>query len=267
MTNTADRAAGDGSRWVRRWPSGAGGDDPPVRLVCFPHAGGAATAFAPLARVLAGRIDVAAAQYPGRQERLAEPGLDSITALAEAIRPELRDLLDRPFALFGHSMGALVAFELASLLEHEPAPDLDPDPARAPLVGLFASGRRAPSTQRNENVHRGGDAGLLREVARLGGTPLELLADDDVQAMMLPALRADYKAIETYAWRPGPALECPIWALVGGDDPLTTEREAAAWGAHTTGTFELHTFPGGHFYLAEHWPEVADLVAAKLTPA
>jgi surfactin synthase thioesterase subunit len=235
--------------------------------VCFPHAGGAATAFAPLARALAGRVDVVAVQYPGRQERLAEPGVDSITALAEAIRPELSGWLDQPFALFGHSMGALVAFELAALLEHEPAAGPLADPAQAPLMGLFASGRRAPSTQRNENVHRGGDAGLLREVTRLGGTPPELLADEDVQAMMLPALRADYKAIETYIWRPGPALDCPIWALVGGDDPLTTEREAAAWGAHTTGPFELRTFPGGHFFLAEHWPEVADLVAAKLTPA
>jgi pyochelin biosynthetic protein PchC len=244
-------ANGQSSRWVEPLRPSSGSRT----LVCFPHAGGAATYFTPLAASLAGSVEVVAVQYPGRQERLAEPCIDSIRGLTEAIVPHLDDWLDRPFALFGHSMGAIVAFEVARILEH--------DHGVVPL-GLFVSGRRGPTTRRNEQVHRGGDQSLLREVARLAGTPAALLDDEDVQAMMLPALRGDYKAIETYECQPGPPLSCPIWALVGADDPLTTEHEAAAWSIHTTGAFELQTWPGGHFYITNRVTEVAALVADRL---
>jgi surfactin synthase thioesterase subunit len=241
------------SAWVRRFdPSPA-----PRRLVCFPHAGGAATAFAPLARAVSERadVDVLAVQYPGRQERLAEPCLDSVAALTAAIVPEVAGWLDRPFALFGHSMGAIVAFEVARALEQRDGP--------RPAV-LFVSARRAPSTHRDERVHLGGDGALLRDVTRLAGTPAELMADEDVRQMLLPALRGDYKAIETYRWAPGPPLRCPIRALVGDADPLTTEAEAAAWARHTTAGFDLRVLPGAHFYLADHVGAVADLVAGTL---
>jgi surfactin synthase thioesterase subunit len=228
-----------------------------VRLVCFPHAGGAATAYAPLAQALPAAIEVLALQYPGRQERLAEPCLESVDELVAAIVPELRPWIDGPappFALFGHSTGAIVAYEVARVLERQ---------GIVPL-GLFASGRRGPSTHRDEHVHRGGDRSLLREVARLGGTPPELLADEEVQQMMLPALRGDYKAIETYVWRPGPPLGCPIWALLGEDDPLATESEAAAWRSQTSAAFELHVLPGRHFYLVDQQPPVVDLISHRL---
>jgi surfactin synthase thioesterase subunit len=228
--------------------------------VCFPHAGGAASWYAPLARLLAPAVDVVAVQYPGRQDRLSEPCLDSITALRDAVVAQLLAApgwLDRPVALFGHSMGAVVAYEVARTLEH--------DHGRPPRA-LFVSGRRAPSTHRVEQVHLGGDAALLREVARLGGTPPELLDDPDVHDLVLPALRGDYRAIETYAWRPGPEPGGPLWALVGDDDPVTTPAEAAAWRPHTSGLFERRVFPGRHFYLADPGPaaEVAALVRTAL---
>jgi pyochelin biosynthetic protein PchC len=242
------------SAWVRRLhPSSAR-----RRLICLPHAGGAATYFAPLAAALSDSFDVVAIQYPGRQERLSEPCLDSIQVLAEAIVPELDPWLDRPFALFGHSMGAVVAFEVARVLEH--------DHGRVP-AGLFVSGRRGPTTRRNEQFHKGGDRSLLNQVARLQGTPSWLIDDHDVRQMMLPALRGDYKAIETYVWQPGPPLSCPIWAIFGADDPLTTEHEAAAWAAHTTGGFEVCAFPAGHFYLATHLSELAALLSDRLVSA
>lgn len=247
------------SRWVTRLRpgSGAGG-----RVLCFPHAGGAATAYAPLAAAMpAGPADVevCALQYPGRQERLSEPTVDSIDALVAAIVAELLPegcFADR-FALFGHSTGAIVAYEVARTLEQSHG---------IVTAALFASARRGPTTRRDEQVHRGGDRALLREVARLGGTPPELLADEEIQELMLPALRADYTAIETYQHRPGPPLSCPIWALAGADDPLTTETELAAWRPRTTATFTLHTYPGHHFYLADHLSEVAALIASALTP-
>jgi pyochelin biosynthetic protein PchC len=232
---------GDGARWCR--------------LVCFPHAGGAATAYAPLAQALPPAIETLALQYPGRQDRLAEPCLDSIDDLVAALLPELRPWLDSPFAFFGHSTGAIVAYEVARRLEGRDG---------VVPIGLVASGRRGPSTRRDEHVHRGGDRSLLREVARLGGTPPELLADEEVQQMMLPALRGDYKAIETYEWRPGPPLACPIWALVGEDDPLATESEAAAWRAQTSAGFALHVLPGGHFYLVDQQAAVVDLITRLL---
>jgi len=230
-------------------------------VVCFPHAGGAASWFGPMARQLGTGIDVVAVQYPGRQDRLAEPCLDSIAALRDAVVAELlapaAGWLDRPVALFGHSMGAAVAYEVARTLEH--------DHGRPPRA-LFVSGRRAPSTHRAERVHHGGDTALLREVARLGGTPPELLDDPDLHDLMLPALRGDYRAIETYAWRPGPEPGCPLWALVGDDDPAASPAEAAAWRPHTSGPFERRVFPGGHFYLADPaaQAEVAGLVRSAL---
>jgi pyochelin biosynthetic protein PchC len=226
------------------------------RLICFPHAGGAASFFDPFAKALEGVLDVVALQYPARQERLPERCIDSIDDLRDAIVAELDGWLDGPFALFGHSTGAIVAYEVARVLGQQH--DLVP-------AGLFTSGRRAPTTQRDEHVHRGGDARLLQEVARLGGTPPQLLEEEDVRQMMLPALRGDYKAIETYQWQPAPGeLSCPIWALVGDADPLTTAEEAAAWSAHTSGDFELRTFPGGHFYLAAHQAELVELVSEVL---
>ena len=254
-------AQANGTSWVRRLRSagavaGAAGDAASrVRLVCFPHAGGAATAFAPLAQALPPAIETLALQYPGRQDRLAEPCLESVDDLVAALLPELRPCLDVPFALFGHSTGAVVAYEVARVLEREDG---------VVPVGLVASGRRGPSTHRDEHVHRGGDRSLLREVARLGGTPPELLADEEVQQMMLPALRGDYKAIETYTWRPGPPLRCPIRAIHGDADPLTTRAEAAAWSSHTTGPFTLKSFSGRHFYFTPDLSALTAFLAAEL---
>jgi pyochelin biosynthesis protein PchC len=240
------------SPWVRRLRPASVADEARCRLVCFPHAGGAATYFAPFAESLPASVDVLGLQYPGRQERLGERALDSIGALTDAVVAELSGWLDLPVAFFGHSMGATLAYEVARVLEDR----------GLVLEALFASGRRAPSTVRDERVHLGGDPSLLREVVRLGGTPAVLLDDEDVQQMILPALRGDYKAIETYVWEPGPPLSCPISAFLGAADPLTDDGEAAAWALHTTGDFELRVFPGGHFYLAAQVPVLAKLVAA-----
>lgn len=239
------------SLWVRRLRRAP----ERVRLVCFPHAGGSASYYTPLARALEVDVDVVALQYPARQDRLNERCIDSIDALVDAVVPELDGWLDGPFALFGHSMGAIVAYEVARILEESWG--IVP-------VGLFASGRRAPSTFRDERVHRGGDPSLLREVTRLAGTPSQLLDDDDVRAMMLPALRGDYKAIETYTWRPGPPLRCPIRAIHGDADPLTTRAEAAAWSSHTTGPFTLKSFSGRHFYFSSDLSALTDFLTAEL---
>ncbi|WP_069883441.1 thioesterase II family protein [Streptomyces luteocolor] len=235
---------------IRRFhPSDAG-----VRLVCFPHAGGAASYFFPVSRQLSGVADVLAVQYPGRQERRKEPLVASVDELADTLAEELLQWADRPLAFFGHSMGSLVGFEVARRLERK---DIR-------LVSFFASGRAAPSLSRDEGVHRRDDAGLLRKVKELGGTSGGLLDDPDVVEMLLPAIRNDYRAVETYKLTPGEPLNCPLVVLTGDADPMVTVEEAKGWQDFSTGEFELHTYTGGHFYLDVHAASVLGTISARL---
>jgi pyochelin biosynthesis protein PchC len=238
--------------WIRRYRPAP---DSPVQLVCFPHAGGSASFFFPVAKALAPAIDVAAVQYPGRQDRRSEPNIDNIPDLADAIFPAVRPLADRPLAFFGHSMGAVLAYEVALRLERDGAP---------PPTLMYASGRRAPSRYRDESVHTRDDAGIVAELRKLSGTDADLLGDPETLEMILPAVRADYTAVETYRHTPDLTVSCPIVAIIGDSDPRVTAEEAKAWGEHTTGPFDLRTLPGGHFYLVDQAPEVIRLIADDL---
>ncbi|WP_445396794.1 thioesterase II family protein [Streptomyces sp. LE64] len=227
------------SAWIQRFhPS----EDARTRLVCFPHAGGAATFFHPVSAALKPDVEVLAVQYPGRQDRRTEPVVRSVEELAHRATEALRPWADRPLTLFGHSMGALVAFEAARRLADEGAPPLS----------VIVSGRRSPTSHRDENVHRRDDRGIVSEMARLGGTDPRAFEDPELRALLLPVIRADYEAVETYRYRPGPALPCPVLALLGDDDPVASVEEAHGWAEHTSAEFALHTFPGGHFYLNDH---------------
>jgi pyochelin biosynthetic protein PchC len=237
--------------WIRRFHPAP---EPSPRLVCFPHAGGAVTYFFPVSRALTPDVEVLAVQYPGRQDRRAEPPLDSIAELADILAAELHGYMDRPTAFFGHSMGATLAFEVARRVERE----------GGRLTALFASGRRAPSLSRDEHCHTLPDDQLLAEIRGLAGTNAALLGDDELVGMILPAVRADYRAAETYRYAPGTDLSCPIHALTGADDPKVTVEEVAAWQAHTSSTFQLHVYPGGHFYLNDHAAEIMAVISGQL---
>jgi surfactin synthase thioesterase subunit len=237
----------DDTVWCRRYrpaPRAA------ARLVCFPHAGGSAPFFLPVAAALAPGVDVVAVQYPGRQDRRGEAPIDDLAVLADRVHEILRRQSEMPTSFFGHSMGAIVAFEVGLRLQAD---------ARGP-ARLFASGRRAPSSWRDEQVHLLDDAGILGEVRKLNGTASSLLGDDELMRAALPALRADYRAIETYRAAPGATLTCPITALTGDSDPKTTLEEAGAWAQHTSGPFDLQVFTGGHFFLTEHTDEITKIL-------
>nr|WTB28345.1 alpha/beta fold hydrolase [Streptomyces sp. NBC_00830]WTB35737.1 alpha/beta fold hydrolase [Streptomyces sp. NBC_00830] len=236
--------------WLRRFRPA---ERPAARLFCFPHAGGSATYFFPLARALPAGVEVVAVQYPGRQDRRGEPCVDDLRQMADAVAAELDEWLDVPFALFGHSMGATVAYETALLLERQ---------GSAPHT-LFASGRRAPSRVRDEQVHLRSDAGLIDEIKNLGGTDPRMFDDELIRAM-LPSLRADYRAVETYRCEPGGLLRCPVVVLTGDADPHVTDDEARAWRSHTAGAFELLRYPGGHFFLNEHAAPVISEISTRL---
>jgi surfactin synthase thioesterase subunit len=226
-----------------------------TRLVCFPHAGGSASFFFPLSRQLHGPVEVYTVQYPGRQDRLAERPRTAIADLADEIARAVRGLTGGPLAFFGHSMGAVVAFEVALRLEADAGRRLD---------RLFVSGRRAPSRYRDDRVHHHDDAGLVAELRQLRATDPAVLADPELLRMVLPAVRSDYRAIETYRHEPGAAVSCPVTVLLGTDDTLTTLDEARAWAGHTTGSFELRRFPGGHFFLRDCPGDVAGTVREQL---
>ena len=242
-------AAFDGWRtWLRRYVPRP---DAALKLVCLPHAGGAASFFRSWAHRLPPSVELLAVQYPGREDRLLEPHLDEMERLADAVADAVAPVLDRPAALFGHSMGAAVAYEVAQRLEER----LD-----RPLAHLFVSGHVAPDSLRTRSVHLASDDVLWDEVRRLNGTNKDVLAQRELRSLVLPYLRSDYRVSETY--RPGPPrpLRCPVTVLLGDRDPEVTVDEAAGWSKVTTGACELLVFPGGdHFYLV---PEQAATIAA-----
>jgi pyochelin biosynthesis protein PchC len=244
----------DPSAWIRRFhpaPQAACG------LLCLPHAGGSASYFFPASRALAPGIEVLPVQYPGRQERRFERRIEDLRELAGYVFDAVRPFTGRPLGLFGHSMGATLAFEVALRMEREGIP---------PAV-VFASGRRAPSVDKHEDVHTRPDSGLLEELRELSGTDAELLTDKEFIPVILNPLRSDYRAVESYRCPPGVSLSCPVVAMVGDDDPKAEVDDVALWSEHTTGPFELRVFPGGHFYLNDHAAEVTELIAARMPSA
>ncbi|GAA4552121.1 thioesterase II family protein [Amycolatopsis samaneae] len=229
-----------------------------MRLFCFPHAGAGASAYrawtGPLAR---SGIAVCPVQLPGRENRMGEPAFRAVEPLVDALVMGLADRLVPPFALFGHSMGALVAFELAHALRERGAPL----PAQ-----LFVSGRIAPQlTDPRGKLHDLSDAELGARLAELDGMPAALLADPEVLAFLLPLLRADLAVNEDYRYSPRPPLPMPITAFGGTGDPKVTEAELRAWAEQTDAAFAAHSLPGGHFFVQESMRSLLGFLAVELS--
>lgn len=212
-----------------------------LRLICLPFAGGGTSAYREWAARLPDEVEVVAAALPGREGRIGEPALDSVDALANGVVDGLSRHLDRPFALFGHSMGAVVAFEVIRRLR----------PMGLEPVHFFASGHKAPHvrTKRTPDCHSLPDDEFVAAVERLNGIPTEILENAEFMEMILPSLRSDFRAAETYAYRPGAPLRCPISAYGGLDDHEVIHEEIEAWGHHTSGPFRVQMFPGDHFFV------------------
>jgi pyochelin biosynthetic protein PchC len=238
---------------IRSYRRGSG--SPQVRLICFPHAGGAATFYRSWASHLPSEVDLLAVQYPGRQDRISEPCVEQMEPLVELVVSEIIGTLDRPTALFGHSMGAAVAYEVARRIE---------EIRDTPLRLLFVSGRTAPHRSRPGSIHRGTDAGLFGDIRRLGGTPDSVLDHPGLRDLLLPSLRGDYRLIETYQPQTIARLQTPIVAFVGDSDPDVSVVEAQAWSETTCAGFDLHLFRGEHFYLLENEAPLIERVLAHL---
>ncbi|MES4889606.1 alpha/beta fold hydrolase [Streptomyces sp. NPDC096012] len=238
MSGPTSRPAGRGA-WLRRL-----GPEPPAAeatLVCLPHAGGAPAFYRDWPGLLSPTLDVVSVCYPGRQDRLGEPPATDMAELAEEVSAALAPLAGRPLAVFGHSMGAVVGYEAARLLH-----------ARYGVrpVCLFVSGMVAPHRVPARTRHLLEEPDLVAHLLEQGGTDPEVLADEELRALVMPAVRADYRLIDTYRPLAGDeALDCPIVAYYGREDPAVTAAAVHEWQRCTRATAEVRSFPGGHFYL------------------
>lgn len=214
------------------------------RVFCFPHAGGGAAFYNRWGIAFNGHADVYGVQYPGHFDRLAESPATNLEELVTPILAEIETYDDLPVVLFGHSLGALVAYSIA--LELNPPPLL-----------LGVSGRNSPRHSATTAIYKMGDAQLLSDLYKQGGTPAELLENPEAMQLFIPAIRADYQIAETYICRPGvKPLDCPISLFYGKNDPDIEVSSARDWRFMTTKCFRQYVFPGGHFYLAAHCPEI-----------
>ncbi len=226
------------------------------RLFCLPYAGGSAAVYHRWRTAAPGSLRVCPVELPGRGRRLGEPPISRLRPLVNALADGLEGALDRPYALFGHSMGGLLAFELTRTLRERDLPLPD---------HLFVSGAAGPGTPRRRPVvHDATDEELRRELRFLNGTPRELLENDELMALMLPTLRADFSVLETYEYRPGPPLPVPVTVLGGTADPSVPLASLHGWRERTSATCRLRTFPGDHFFLHSAMADVMAAVRAAL---
>ncbi|WP_086558589.1 thioesterase II family protein [Streptomyces africanus] len=242
-------ASQDEGSWFVRYSAA---DAPVVRLFCFPYAGGGGSVFRTWSEGLPAGVELWAAQLPGRESRVTEPALRQLDPLVESLYEAVLPRLDLPYAFFGHSMGALVAFELTRRLRRAGAPQ----PSRL-LLAAF----RAPQLPNpNIRIHHMPDE-VLRTVLRKEGTPPEVLDNGELMRALLPMLRADFELCDTYRYRDEPPLPMPVSVFGGDQDVRVSRSDLDMWRSQAGGKFRLVMLPGSHFFLHSS----QDLLLAELS--
>jgi medium-chain acyl-[acyl-carrier-protein] hydrolase len=233
--------------WPRPNPAGR------LRLICIPYGGGGAQIFHTWPDLLPAEVEVCAVNLPGHGRRLTEPAISELPKLVEVLSPMVPR--DRPFALFGHSMGALLSFELARRFSQ--------DQGCRPLH-LFVSGCYAPHLPDPHPIHALPDAEFVEELRCLNGIPKEVQQNQELMELMLPTLRADFKLTETYVYRSEPPLQCGITVYGGWTDPLAPRGLLDGWRQHTIGKFSVRMFPGDHFFVHSAQELLLGFVSSEL---
>ncbi len=227
-----------------------------IRLFCIPYAGGGSSPFFSWLQKLPSTIELCPVLLPGREARLREQLFSDLILLVNSIATGLYPYLNRPFAFFGHSMGAVVAFELARKIRRHNG--LLP-------VHLFVSGHRAPHLpDLNRPIRNLSDIEFIEQIKKYNGTPESVFNDQELLNIFLPILRADFAIIETYRFTFESALDCPITAFGGLGDPRNSQPEIEAWKEHTRKSFNSHYFQGGHFFINQNQNELLKIVANDL---
>ncbi|WP_158601735.1 thioesterase II family protein [Solilutibacter pythonis] len=227
------------------------------KLICLPYAGGSQYVFTPWIQALEGRIDVIAPELPGRGRRIMEAPKTRLRDVVHWLSNELHDVLHGDFALWGHSMGALLAYELARTLAAN---------ERAMPRHLFLSGARPPQLPRHtERYHELDDAALASKLSQMNGTPVEVLADSDLMALILPTVRADFAICETYHWHPDPhTLHVPMTVIGGDQDPDIPVAKLQGWRSCTNGPVSIIEMAGHHFFLRDQVEAITDVLVETL---
>ncbi|MGD0012220.1 MAG: thioesterase II family protein [Terriglobia bacterium] len=227
-----------------------------LRLFCFPYAGTGASIFRTWSDSLPADVEVCPVQFPGRGTRLMETPFTQLSPLVQALAQTLLPLLDKPFAFFGHSLGALVGFELARQLRRQ---------SGVQPVRLFVSADRAPQIPpRDRPIHALPEREFLGELRRLNGIPGKVLEEADLMQIMLPVLRADLAVYETYVYSSEPPLNCPISIFGGLQDHRVSRGDLEAWRDQTSVSFSLRRFPGDHFFLNTTQPLLLQVLSQEL---
>jgi medium-chain acyl-[acyl-carrier-protein] hydrolase len=218
-----------------------------TRLFIFPYAGGSPAAFNKWSREFPGNIEVWIVHYPGRASRYNEKLITDVSILVEGIYEAFQSFLDKPFAFFGHSMGALIAFELVRSLRQNNLPQ---------PITLFVSACGAPHIGNpHKPIHSLPEAGFIKALGDLNGTPMELLNNAELMELVLPAIRADFHVVENYHFVGDTPLQSPIIAFGGLDDPRISRERLEGWAFQTSSSFSSEYFPGDHFFIntASKW--------------
>ncbi len=228
-----------------------------IRLVCLPYAGGAASVYRQWEHLAPPHVEVCPVELPGRGTRMGETPFRRLPPLIRALADALEPLLDRPCAFFGHSMGGLVAFELARLLRRRGWPE---------PCHLFVSASPAPPRRHEPAMHDAPDAEVKARLRTLSGTPREILEDDELMKLVLPVIRADFSVLETYEYFEEPPLSVPITVFGGLHDRAVRRADLEGWRAHSTDS-RLWMLPGDHFFIHDLAPGLVNLVAEHFTQA
>jgi surfactin synthase thioesterase subunit len=239
------------------WFSRTGDVPGAPRLFYFPYAGGNPAAVLPWQQELTDSVELQVAALPGRGVRLFETPLSDLDELVGRLTDGIADRTDRPFAFFGYSLGALVAFEVTRELRRRGLP--------GPMC-LWAVGSEGPQTRsKKQRLHDLPDAEFIAALRDYSGTPTEVLDDAELAALLLPGIRADFAMNEQYSYRPEPPLELPIIVLRGSADPFVEDGLTAGWARESTRPLQEHCFEGDHFFVEPHRAEIIDLVVGTIT--
>jgi medium-chain acyl-[acyl-carrier-protein] hydrolase len=243
---------GGESFWIRPQESRPNAD---LLLLAFPYAGGGPEAFAGWSTCLPTGIELNLVQLPGRGSRLGEKAFNDLPRLLDALVPAIARKLNKPFAVFGHSMGAIIAFEVVRRLRKQYG--------RLP-AHLFVSGKAAPHLPCSDiRTYLLPDDELIERLGELNGTPDACLAHSELMELLLPTIRADFELCETYKFQSEAPLECPITAYAGAEDAECSADDISEWRKHTSSDFELQVFPGAHFFVRSSIVELNRSIAQR----
>jgi medium-chain acyl-[acyl-carrier-protein] hydrolase len=229
---------------------------PKIRLFCFPYSGGAASAYRDWQRSLPAEFDVRPVQLPGRENRLLEDPISDLDTLLESLATDLRPALTAPFAFFGHSMGAVISWELARLLCHCYG---------ATPVHMFVSGCPALPYVHHRNYADLPDAELTAHLRAIGGTPEEVLRDGEMMELLLPSIRADFTLLSNYKYQSGELLGCPVTAFAGDRDLSFPIEYLYEWSKLTSADCGVRILSGGHFFLHEAKDDLLREIVARIS--